>query len=334
MGHPSIPGALSSALAVLLLAGCGTGSSDAPSVDGARTEDFSPAAFAAACDAWDEWEKPAPPFRIHGGTYHVGTCGISVILVTSPEGHLLIDSGTEGGAELVAANIEKLGFSLGDVRYLTHTQEHHDHIGGIAYLKSRTGARMVANARARSVFETGVINTDDPQYEPHEPMATLTVDELVADGEAIVVGGKEIVANHTPGHSPGAISWRWEECEEDRCVSLVFTDGMGPFAADGYRWTDHPGYLADYRASLTWLETVEADICLAAHPSQMRLIERIEAGNLVDRGECNRSGAFTKERVEMIVADERMSLRETRDTGIVGTAATGLVAEVSLGEHR
>lgn len=286
----------------LLVVGC---ASSASFNDRTRPEEFSPDGFAAACEAWDDWEKPAPPFHIHGGTYHVGTCGISAILITSSEGHLIIDSGTDRGGELVAANIEALGFSLSNVRFLTHTQEHGDHVGGIAYLKRRTGAHMVASMRAQSVFETGVINTDDPQYIPHDPMPTLSVDKLIADGEALMLGKKRIVARLTPGHSPGAISWRWEECQDERCHSLVFTDGMGPFSADGYRWTDHPEYLADYRASVTWLETVDVDICLAAHPSQMRLIKRIEAGTLVDPGQCSRNGASIQERIDIIIDEEQ-----------------------------
>jgi hypothetical protein len=173
--------------------------------------------------------------------YHVGTCGISAILVTSPEGHLLIHGGTERGGELVASSIRALGLSLGDVRYLTHTQEHGDHIGGLEYLKD----------------------------------------------------------------SPGAISWQWEECEGSQCRTLVFTDGLAPFAADRYRWTDDPEYLAAYRESVTWLQNVEVDICLAAHPSQVRLIERIESGTLIDPDECRRNGAFTQGRIDIIVARER-----------------------------
>ena len=284
----------------------GFASAGCVSTDGERTGDeFSPEHFAAECDRWDEWDKPAPPFRIYGGTYHVGTCGITAILVTSPDGHLVIDSGTQWGGAIVAANIVKLGFSLTDVRYLTHTQEHGDHIGGIAYLKNRTGARMIASDRAKSVFETGIINTDDPQYAIEQtPMATLTVDRLINDGESIVLDKKSVVARFTPGHSPGAISWRWEECEEDACLSLVFTDGMGPFSAEDYRWTDHPEYLADYRESVAWLESVDVDICLAAHPSQMRLIERIQEGKLVDRNICREGGASIRERIDIIVDAE------------------------------
>lgn len=266
---------------------------------------LSPAAFAGACEAWDDWDKPAPPFRAYGGTYYVGTCGISAILVTSPEGHLLIDSGTERGGELVAASVRELGFSLADVRYLAHTQEHGDHIGGMEYLKRSTGAHLVASPRARSVFETAVLNADDPQYTAEEPRAWLSVDRVVADGEALELGDKRVVAHFTPGHSPGAISWRWEECERSQCRTFVFTDGMAPFSADGYRWTDHPEYLADYRKSVNWLENVEVDICLAAHPSQVRLIERIESGTLVDPDECRRTGASIHGRIAIIVAEEQ-----------------------------
>ena len=64
-----------------------------------------------------DWDQPAPPVRIHGNTYLVGTCGISAILVTGSDGHVLIDGGTEKGADVVAANIRQLGFRLRDVKY-------------------------------------------------------------------------------------------------------------------------------------------------------------------------------------------------------------------------
>lgn len=305
MANPTLSKLSWSVLAVLVLSGCGGGSDSTTGDVAAASPAASPAAFAGVCDAWDDWEKPAPPFRVYGGTYYVGTCGISVLLITSSEGHLVIDSGTQRGGELVAASIQELGFNLDDVRYLTHTQEHGDHIGGVEYLKEITGAQLVASPRARSVFETAVLNTDDPQYTPEEPRAWLGVDRVVADGEELELGDKRVVAHFTPGHSPGAISWRWEECEDSQCRTILFTDGLGPFSEDGYRWTDNPEYLAAYRESVTWLQTVEVDICLAAHPSQLHLIERIEAGTLVDPDECRRNGTFTHERIDIMVAEER-----------------------------
>ena len=279
--------------------------SDAPFDEEERVAPFPASAYAQGCEEWDDWDKPAEPFRLYGNTYYVGTCGITALLITSPDGHMLIDGGTEAGGKLVAENIAKLGFSLRNVRYVTHTQEHHDHVGGLAHLKEVTGARMVASARAQSVFETGILNEDDPQYEgPIEGLPKVAVDELVADGEAILLGGREVVAHYTPGHAPGAISWRWEECEDDACVTILFSDGLGPFAGDDYRWSDNPEYLAEYRASIDWLETVEADICMMAHPSQVKLISRIETGTIIDPQACATNAAATRERVDTIIAEE------------------------------
>jgi beta-lactamase superfamily II metal-dependent hydrolase len=134
--------------ATLALAATGLGACTAD--DGATIA--APAAFAApapappasawtdACEDWDDWDKPAPPFRIHGNSYHVGTCGITAVLITGDAGHVLIDGATEKGATTIAANIERLGFRLADVKLLLHSHEHHDHVGGIARLQALTGA--------------------------------------------------------------------------------------------------------------------------------------------------------------------------------------------------
>lgn len=279
--------------------------------DQSRSQQGNPAdqqAFLDTCEDWDDWDKPAPPFKVYGNTYYVGTCGITAILVTGKDGHILIDGGTETGAKLVASNIEELGFKLSDVKILTHTQEHHDHVGGLAELKIRTGGKLIASKRAESVFETGILNRDDPQYRgPVIGLAKVIVDESIRDGEAISIGGGNVVAHYTPGHSPGAISWRWRECEGSQCRIIVFSDGLGPFSAEGYRWSDNPEYLADYRASIAWLSTVEADICLSAHPSQMRMLAAIETASLSNFSDCSRAGRFVSERVKIILAEELAS---------------------------
>jgi metallo-beta-lactamase class B len=258
--------------------------------------------FAAACEPWDDWDKPAPPFQVFGNTYHVGTCGITSILVTSAQGHLIIDSGTKAGAEVVAANVQALGFSLSDVRYLTHTQEHFDHVGGMARLQELTGARLIASKRAQPVFETGISQAGDPQHGMHEPMAPVKVDRVIENGAAIELDGQSIHATYTPGHSPGAISWRWIACESERCLTLIVTDGLSPVAAPDYRWADHPQYLRDYQASIEWLMGVDVDLCLSAHPSQTRLFERIEADALVDSSLCRSAAVGVLNRLTGVLA--------------------------------
>ena len=166
--------------------------------------------WAAPCKDWDEWDKPAPPVRIHANTYLVGTCGISAILITGNEGHVLIDAGTEQGAELIADNIRQLGFRLGDIKYLLMSHEHFDHVGGIASVQYATGAKVYSSPAATKTLHSGLPSADDPQaasdHPAFRPLSTLVF--LLEDGKSDPVGPKKLKPIVTPGHTPGALSWR------------------------------------------------------------------------------------------------------------------------------
>src|SRR5438874_11186222 len=92
-------------------------------------------AYASACKEWDDFDKPAPPVRIFGNSYMVGNCGISAILITGKDGDILIDGGTEHGADAIASNIRSLGFRLSDVKFLLHSHDHFDPVGPTARLQ-------------------------------------------------------------------------------------------------------------------------------------------------------------------------------------------------------
>src|SRR3954447_17864918 len=141
--------------------------------------------LAVACQGSDDWDKPAPPVRIHGNTYLVGTCGISAILIAGSEGDILIDAGTERGADLIAANVRALGFRVRDIKILLHSHEHLDHVGGMARLQQLTGARLIASAPAAKVLETGAAGAGDPQAGMQPPFGAARVDQVIADGGTV-----------------------------------------------------------------------------------------------------------------------------------------------------
>ena len=231
--------------------------------------------WAAACKDWDEWDKPAPPVRIHANTYLVGTCGISAILVTGEEGHVLIDSGTEQGADLIADNIRQLGFRLGDIKYLLMSHEHFDHVGGMARLQQLTGATLVASAPAEKVLNSGVASTDDPQAGMHKPFPAATVGRVIADGGEVRLHDLNLTAMTTPGHTPGALSWRWESCDGGVCRTMVYADSLSAVSRDDYRFSDHPDYLAAYRASIARIADSRCEILLTPHPSASAMRDRM-----------------------------------------------------------
>jgi metallo-beta-lactamase class B len=232
-------------------------------------------AFAAACDGSDDFDKPAPPVRIHANTYLVGTCGISAILITGADGDILIDGGTEKGGDLIAANIRRLGFKLSDVKILLHSHEHFDHVGGLARLQQLTGAQLFASPAAARVLQTGAASADDPQAGMHQPFPAARVDRVIHDGEQVRLGNLVLTAVATPGHTPGALTWHWGACDGGVCRQIVYADSLTPISRTDYRFTDHPTYLAAYRASIAKVAALDCDILLTPHPSASRLVDRM-----------------------------------------------------------
>lgn len=288
--------------ALLLLAGCTTASGPAPLADAQPGQK----AWATACAGSDEWDKPSPPFRVYGNTYYVGTCGITVLLVADAGGHVLIDSGTDKGAEIVLANIRALGFDPGDVSTLLMSHEHFDHVGGMARLQSATGARIVTTAEAAKVLRTGKTSADDPQagsgHPAFQPVGGPIVE--IADERPVRAGRLSFVPLMTPGHTTGATSWRWTSCESTACKSIVYADSLNPISADGYRFSDHPALLAAFRAGIAKVAAAPCDLVLTPHPGAPLRDRLMGIKPLVDPAGCRDYAASRSDRLDKRLATE------------------------------
>ena len=261
--------------------------------------------WAKACGDSTDWDQPAPPVRIHANTYLVGTCGISSILVTGDVGHVLIDGGTEAGAAVVAANIRTLGFKLKDIRFLLISHEHFDHVGGIARLQQLTGATLVASAPAEKVLNTGLPSVDDPQAGMHKPFRAANVGRVIGDGGEVRLHDLSLTAMTTPGHTPGALSWRWESCDGGVCRTMVYADSLSAVSRDDYKFSDHPEYLAAYRDSIAKIAASRCEILLTPHPSASAMKERMTGKQkLFDPEGCRNYAATLTKRLDERVAKE------------------------------
>jgi metallo-beta-lactamase class B len=319
MGQAMFGKSLTLASAILLLAAC-LDYSDEVSVplrikeevrllrENARVPDASE--WTGACADWDDWDKPAPPFRIHGNTYYVGTCGISSILVIEGDDAVLIDSGTQAGAESVLQNTRTLGLHWSQIKALLFSHEHFDHIGGMAHLHFITGATVYADTSAREVLRTGVAGNDDPQAGMHEPMAPVTSVQPIARGAELTLfdhqpNGLKLQSIWTPGHTPGAVSWQWESCDNTGdCKTIVYADSLSPVSADAYQFSDHPEYLAAYRAGIARVAALECDILLTPHPSASGMRDKLLAGDLASGMNCAEYAASITERLDARLAEE------------------------------
>lgn len=267
-----------------------------------------------ACTSCAEWNAPQAPVRLFGNTYFVGPHGLSAILVTSPQGHALVDAALPQSAPLIAAHIRALGFRLEDVKIIAFSHVHYDHAGGVAELQRLTGAAVVASPIAAQAMRAGASGPDDPQFGELPPISALrTVRELV-DGEVVRVGPLALTVHFTPGHTPGGTSWSWRACEGAVCRDIVYADSQSPISAERFRFTDnatYPAALADFARGLATLEQLPCDILLTPHPDASGLWQRVakresgDANALVDARACMEFVAAARRRVAERVAKEQ-----------------------------
>jgi metallo-beta-lactamase class B len=264
--------------------------------------------WSLACkDAKDPeaWNKPAPPVRIHGNTYLVGTCGISSILIVGDRGNILIDGGTEEDADLIADNIRALGFKVEDIKYILMSHEHFDHAGGIAKLQRLSGATLVASAPAAKAFGSGTPTPDDPQSGINKPFPPASVGRVIGDNGEVRLGNLMLTAMATPGHTPGALSWRWVSCDGGVCRTIVYADSLTPVSRDDYRFSDRAAYVAAYRASIAKVAASPCEILLTPHPSASAMPDRLAVGKpLFDADGCKAYAASRTKLLEDRLAKE------------------------------
>jgi metallo-beta-lactamase class B len=244
---------------------------------------------AAPCTDTSAWTAPAEPFPIHGGTWYVGSCGLTALLVTSPAGHVLIDGTMGENAGLILANIRKAGFDPRDVRFIVFSHAHFDHVGGIAALQAATGARVLGRGADGRALRLGHGGPGDPQAASIRPFTPVPGTRIIGDGAVVRLGPLALHAVPNPGHTPGGTSWRWRSCERGQCRTLVYADSLSALAAPGWRFRDHPAIVAALRGSIARLAAQPCDILLTPHPSVSAMWTRFGPTASVDParpGQC------------------------------------------------
>jgi metallo-beta-lactamase class B len=267
-----------------------------------------------ACKECAEWNVSQQPFRVYGNTYYVGVHGLSSILITSKEGHVLIDGDLPESAPKIAANIRTLGFRVEDVKLILNSHVHFDHAGGIAELQRLSRASVAASEPTARAMKLGHAGPDDPQYGHLPPIDAISNVKVVKDGETLHVGSLALTAHSTPGHTPGGTSWTWKSCEHERCLHIVYADSLTAVSANGFRFTHsgtYPNVLQDFEKSFTMLSTLPCDILLTPHPEASDLWARLDkrqrsadADAFIDAAACRNYAEISRDRLKKRLAQE------------------------------
>lgn len=213
--------------------------------------------------AQNDWDEPFPPHRIADNLYYVGSKGLSTYLVTSPQGHILINPSFERTIPLIRASVEKLGFKLSDVKIILSSHAHDDHAGGTAALQQITGAKVyVMQGDADTVRSGGKRR----QYLYKSEWKPCKVDKELKDGEEVVVGTARVRAHLTPGHTRGNTTWTMQTTDGGRELNAVIIGS--PNVNPGYQLVnnaEYPEMAADYARTFRVLKALQCDIFLGAH---------------------------------------------------------------------
>ena len=236
---------------------------------------FPTLAGAQASETERSWNQPVPPFRIAGNLYYVGASDIAAYLVTTPEGHILLDGGFPETAPLIRESVKKLGFRLEDVKILLNSHAHFDHAGGLAELQKATGAKLFASKADAPVLASG--GKGDPVLGDQKALPAVRVDRLLGDGDTVTLGGTTMTARLTPGHTRGCTTWTMKVEDGGRRHDAVFvcsTTVLPMVKLTGK--PSYPGINEDFARTFNTLRGLPCDIFLAAHGSFFSLKDKAE----------------------------------------------------------
>ena len=220
----------------------------------------------------NDWLEPFPAFKIAGNLYYVGSKGLASYLVTTAEGHILINSNLEANVPMIRASMESLGFKFDDIKILLISHAHSDHCAGSAAMKRLTGAKYMVMDGDVDVVESGGKSDFHYANEPLGLYPPTKVDRVLHDGNEVKLGGAVLTARLTPGHTKGCTTWTMKvnDGAKSREVVIVGSPNVNP----GYRLVrspSYPGIMEDFEKTFRVLNSLSCDYFLGAHGSYFDL---------------------------------------------------------------
>jgi metallo-beta-lactamase class B len=202
----------------------------------------------------DDQTTAFPPHKVVGNVYYVGTRTLSSYLITTSQGHILLNSTYERNVRTIEKSVTQLGFTFRDVRILLGTHAHGDHQEGDALVKELTGAQVM------------VMQEDVPALEAIKPGGKVhPIDRTLRDGEEVTLGGTTLVAHLTAGHTRGCTTWTMKAQEGGRSFNVVFACS---YRAPG---TVTPEIESEFNRTFKIVRSLPCDVPLGDHPAQYNL---------------------------------------------------------------
>ena len=171
-----------------------------------------------------EYQK-VPPFKVFDNLYYVGPGFVSVWLIPTSSGLILIDAAQEPYVDHVIDGIRKVGFDPREIRYMLISHGHLDHFGGVARIQQLSRARVAALDEDWQLIEAAG-KTPGRGNEP--PPQIPARDMVIKDGDTITLGNTSLKVYKLPGHTPGSASFEFTVFDGGRPYKAFLFGGPGP----------------------------------------------------------------------------------------------------------
>jgi metallo-beta-lactamase class B len=217
-------------------------------------------------------DEPFPAHKVIGNVYYVGSKDLASYLITTPDGHILINSSFERTVPLIRKSVESLGFKMGDIKILLASHAHSDHVAGHTMMKELTGAEVHVMRGDDKVIASG----GEGQYlYTNSRWKPCRVDRILEEGAEVKLGGVTLVARLTPGHTRGCTTWTWRVRDggKDFDVVVIGSPNVNP----GYRLVDNQAYpeiADDFARTFAILKALPCDVFLGAHGGYYGMVEK------------------------------------------------------------
>jgi metallo-beta-lactamase class B len=207
-----------------------------------------------------------PAHHVVGNVYFVGSKGLGIYLISTSQGHILINAGLEDSVPMIQQSVEKLGFRFSDVKILLISHAHFDHDAGAAGIKKLTGAKYMVMDADVPVVETGGKEDFFYVHTPGMLYPAAKVDRVLHDGDTVSLGDSVLTAHLTPGHTRGCTTWTMKVREGGESYDVVIVGS--PNVNEGYKLVNNEAYpqiAGDYEKTFAVLRSLHCDVFLGAH---------------------------------------------------------------------
>jgi metallo-beta-lactamase class B len=218
--------------------------------------------------AGSDFLAPFPAHHVIGNLYFVGSKSLGIYLVTTPQGHILINAGVEDSVPMIQQSVEKLGYRFSDIKILLISHAHYDHDAGAARIKQSTGAKYMVMDADVPVVESGGEKDFFYNHTPGMLYPATRVDRVLHDGDTVTLGDSMLTAHLTPGHTKGCTTWTMKVHEGGKSYDVVIVGGTT--VNEGYKLVNnarYPQIASDYKKTFDVLRSLHCDVFLGAHGS-------------------------------------------------------------------